>query len=248
VHRRKGISLLLYVLFWPALFTISTFSFVLRKCFGILQGRFSKVRPKKKTVVLGYVPVELFIALCLLTFGLYPYAWLWGNSGAFVSLCGDRLQEKRVKLYAAIGFCVQLILPVSFAIYGMGRFTGPPQLLDLAINSAFLYAAAYILLILPQRCYYFFDIRWNLRSAVEAWDKDGVMIDRTMTSWFKLFAFGSIYIQLHANRLIGLGMPGFAGQDDIMPDFSVRRWLQEYVIIRRPAIRLSDAVQENVSE
>jgi hypothetical protein len=235
-------------MFWPALFAISTLSFVIRKSFSVLRGGFFKVRPRGKNAVLGYVPVELFIALCLLTFGLYPYAWLWGNSSAFVSLCGYRLQEKRVRFCAAIGFCIQLIPIVSLALYAVWRYTASPQLLDFALHSALLYVAAYVLLVLPQRCYCFFDIRWNLRRTVETWDKDGVMIDRTMTSWLKLFAFGSIYIQFHANRLIGLGMPGFAGQDEIMPDFSVRRWLQEYVIIRRPAVRPSDTIQENISE
>jgi hypothetical protein len=246
VHKRRGVLLVLYALLWPALFMVSTALFVVRRGFALTLGVFSKIRPdsEKKPAVLGYIPLELFMALCVLSCGLYPFSWLWSNSGALVALCRDRLQEKRLRLCAGMGFCVQVLLPCSIALLLAWRFTGDPVFWDFAGRFLALYAASFLLLILPQRSYLFFAMRWNIRRAVEAWDKDGVMISRTMSSWLKLFAFGSVYAQYHINRLIGLGMPGFAGQDEIMRDFSVKRWLDEYVIIRRRAIPLSAAPEE----
>jgi hypothetical protein len=180
--------------------------------------------------------------------GLYPFSWLWSNSSALANLCGNRLQDKRLRLYAGTGFGVQLLLPVSLGLFLGWHFTGDSQLWDLALRFSVLYAAAGVLIMFPQRCYYFFNLRWNIRRAVEAWDKDAVMIGRTMASWFKLFVFGSAYIQFHANRLIGLGMPGFADQDEIMPDFSVKRWLSEYVIMKRRPIPGYGKLQESGNE
>ncbi|MDR1021606.1 MAG: hypothetical protein LBL73_12660 [Synergistaceae bacterium] len=240
MHKRRGISLVVYALLWPALFAVSTVLFVIRRGFALARGSFSKIRlnSAKKPVALGYIPVELFMALGVLTSGLYPFSWLWSNSAALVGLCGDRLQERRLRLCAGMGFCVQTLLPVSLVLFFAWHFTGDPMLWNFASRFLALYAASFFLLALPQRCYLFFALRWNIRRAVEAWDKDGVMIDRTMSSWLKLFAFGSAYIQYHINRLIGLGMPGFAGQDEIMRDFSVKKWLNEYVIIRHHSIPL----------
>jgi hypothetical protein len=235
-------SLLLYILFWPILFAVSTISFVARRCFALARGAFSKARADspKAPAVLGYIPVELYAALSVLTCGLYPFSWLWSNSAAFTNLCANRFQEKRLRLYAVTGFCVQLLLPVSLALFLASRFTDSLRFEYFAPRFLLLYAASYLLLVFPQRCYHFFDLRWNIRRAVEAWDKDGVMISRTMKSWFKLFTFGSAYIQFHINRLIGLGMPGFVGQDEIMREFSVKNWLNEYVIIKKRGVRISD--------
>lgn len=196
---------------------------------------------------MGYIPVELFTALSVLTLGLYPFSWLWSNSAAFANLCGGRLQEKRLRLYAVTGFCAQLLLPVSLALFLVRRFTDAPWLWDLGPRFLLLYAASYVLLVFPQRCYHFFDLRWNIRRAVEAWDKDGVMINRTIKSLIELFAFGSAYIQFHINRLIGLGMPGFAGQEEIMREFSVKSWLNEYVIIKKPGAGISGEPEESQS-
>ncbi|MDR0617088.1 MAG: hypothetical protein LBG29_09805, partial [Synergistaceae bacterium] len=250
VHRRRGVSLFLYVLFWPALFVVSTISFIIRRSFAFLGGGFAKSREDspKRPAILGYIPVELFIALSFLTFGLYPFSWLRSNSSALASLCGNRLQDKRLRLYALTGFCLQLLLPVSLGLFAGWHFTGDPRLWDFALRASLLYVLSGVLIIIPQRCCYLFNLRWNIRRAVESWDKDGVMIARTMASWLKLFIFGSAYIQFHANRLIGLGMPGFAGQDEIMADFSVKRWLNEYVMIRKHPIPQYGKLQESGNE
>jgi hypothetical protein len=244
VHRRRGVFLLIYLLFWPLLFILSTVLYVIRKCFGAIKGKFSRTKVvKKKPSVLGYIPVELFIVLCAMTLGVYPFIWLWGNSGAFINFCGNRLQEKRLRRFSAAGFCIQLLLPASIILYVMWRLTGMAEFIDYTLRCSAAYVILYTAVIFPQRCYYYFDLRWNMRSAVEAWDSERIMIGRTMTSWLNLFVFGSAYIQLHMNRLIGLGMPGFAGQDEILPDFSVSKWMREYVI-RRPVPVTVNELQE----
>jgi hypothetical protein len=195
-------------------------------------------------VVIGYVPIEIFLALCAITFGIYPYAWLWNNSRAFVQLCGSRLRVNYLRRFAAAGFCAQLLLPAMVAAYVVWRFTGSERIFEIGLRCCVAYALFYALFVFPQRCYYFFALRWNMRSAVASWDRDGVMIDRTMMSWLKLFALGSVYIQLHSNRLIGLGMPGFADQDEILPDFSLGRWLREYLIAKKHTPEMINDLQE----
>jgi hypothetical protein len=176
---------------------------------------------------------------------MYPYLWLWNNSNPFVKLCGNRLQGSRLKVFAAMGLCVQFLPPISLTLFAAGRFVGAYQFFDISTQCAVLYAFSYALLIFPQRCYCFFHLRWNIRNAVAAWDREEMMIGRTMTSWLKLFLFGSAYIQFHMNRLMGLGMPGFADQEEIRPDFSIQKWLREYVLIRRPAIDIPNDLKES---
>ena len=168
MHRRRGVSLFLYVLFWPALFVVSTISFIIRRSFAFLGGGFAKSREDspKRPAVLGYIPVELFIALSFLTFGLYPFSWLRSNSSALASLCWNRLQDKRLRLYALTGFCLQLLLPVSLGLFAGWHFTGDPRLWDFALRASLLYVLSGVLIIIPQRCCYLFNLRWNIRRAV----------------------------------------------------------------------------------
>ena len=60
------------------------------------------------------------------------------------------------------------------------------------------------------------------------------MINRSITSWFKLFLLGSIYIQHHINRLMGLGMPGFADVSEIEHDASLMDIIDDYIAIGKP--------------
>jgi hypothetical protein len=236
VHGRRGFYYVLYFFCAPFIFLFSPIAGLLRRAAAKLGRTLLRTRPARRPAVLGYTPIELFVALCAVTFGTYPYFWLWSNANAFTRLCGGRLQGKRLKQFAATGFCVQLLLPAALALYALWRFAGTERALESAMRCALAYAVSYAVLIFPQRCYCYFHLRWNLRNAVTQWDRDEMMIDRTMTSWLKLFIFGSAYIQSHTNRLMGLGMPGFADQDEIRPEFSFRKWLREYVVIRKPAI------------
>jgi hypothetical protein len=205
------------------------------RAFGAVRGKFSGIRLPVGAETLGYLPIELFATLLVVTLGLYPYIWLWSNANVLVKFCGGRVRAGYLKRFTAIGLCVQLLLPSALISYALWYFVGYQQFHTLAIELSAGYIASYALLVFPQRCYYYFDLRWNMRNAVSSWDSNALMIDRTLMSWFKLFVFGSGYIQLHTNRLIGLGMPGLASQDEILPDFSISKWLREYVLIRRPA-------------
>jgi hypothetical protein len=247
VHGRKGIFLLLYFVSLPVLFLLSPVFKLARRLLGALERAFSRPRAKRanKEALLGYIPIELFLTLCVATFGFYPYVWLWNNSKALIGLCGRWIYEKRLRGFAAAGFFLQLLMMVSIAFYAASRLIGSSQFFDYAFRCSVVYIILYSFLIFPQRCYYYFELRWNIRRAVGLWDRDAVMIDRTMTSWLKLLLFGSAYIQLHANRLIGLGMPGFAGQDEILPEFSVRRWVKEYVIIKKRSVGVMSDLRED---
>ncbi|MDR3331687.1 MAG: DUF4234 domain-containing protein [Synergistaceae bacterium] len=224
-------------------FLILPFRFVLRvlgKAATAAGKSFLKIFKKRgeaspAPAVIGYIPIEIFISLCIITFGIYPYIWLWSNSRAMVQLCGSRVRRGLLRRFAASGFCAQLMAPLLAAAYIAWRFTGIERIMDIGLKCLVAYALIYALVIFPQRTYCYFALRWSIRNAVAAWDREEIMIARTMTSWLKLFLLGSAYIQLHSNRLIGLGMPGFADQDEILPDFSLGKWMREYVITKKPA-------------
>jgi hypothetical protein len=190
-----------------------------------------RIRESHEATVLGYIPTRLYAGMSLVTFGLYPYIWLWGNAKAFVKIGGDRVSGRSVTLFAVIGFLVQLLLPIDAVMYAAWWFIGSAQARDAVIITALAYGALQASIVLPLKCFHYFNLRWVLRSAVISWDQDGVMIERTITSWFKLFLFGSAYIQYHINRLIGLGMPSFAGADEIEPDKSIGEMIDDYIII-----------------
>jgi hypothetical protein len=159
---------------------------------------------------------------------------MWGNAYAFNKVGGRRINEASIKGLAIMGFLVQLLLPASAAFYSFHRFTGSSDARGLSIQTACAFAVLYALLILPMRCFNYFSLRWALRSAVIEWDKEGVMVGRAMTSWFKLFLLGSAYIQHHINRLMGLGMPGFADVSEIEMDISLADIIDNYVTSVRP--------------
>jgi hypothetical protein len=116
-------------------------------------------------------------------------------------------------------------------MYAAWWFTGSAQARDAVIITALAYGVLQVLIVLPLKCFHYFNLRWIVRSAVISWDEDGVMIERTITSWLKLFLFGSAYIQYHINRLIGLGLPSFADADEIEPDKSIGELIDDYILI-----------------
>ncbi|GHV26736.1 hypothetical protein FACS1894167_00570 [Synergistales bacterium] len=194
----------------------------------------SKYGEANRAELMGYIPIELFVSLCILSLGMYPSIWMWVNAPAFAILCGDKVRAGRMKLYAVMSFCVHLILLLSAAFSLYRIFTGHQDGLKTAAICFAIYSLLYLATVLPMRCYYYFDIRWNIRKVVSAWDNNLIMSGRTMASWLKLFLFGAAYIQYHTNRLMGLGMPGFADYDDIVPDMAVRAFVKDFVLPPKP--------------
>lgn len=197
-----------------------------------LAALFARIRASQQDALLGYIPPTLFLALCLCTLGLYPYVWLWSNASGFVKIGGARIRENALRRFAAMGFCVQLLAAAAVFMYLWSRIAGSEAAHRYAYFVLLAYLLLYLFLVLPLRCFHFFELRWNIRNAVIEWDSYAIMIGRTMTSWTKLFLGGSAYIQWHINRLIGLGMPGFADADELA-DLTITELIDRY--IRRPA-------------
>ncbi|MDR1915807.1 MAG: hypothetical protein LBQ58_04445 [Synergistaceae bacterium] len=190
-----------------------------------------RIKESHEAIVLGYIPTRLYVGMSLVTFGLYPYSWMWDNARAFVKIGGDRIRVASIRHLALVGFCVQLLLPVIAVFCCVGWFTGSAQVYLANLFGALMFGVLQIFIILPLKCSLYFRLRWMLRNAVISWDRDGLMIERTVTSWLKLFFLGSIYIQYHINRLIGLGMPGFADADEIEMDRTLGELIDDYIII-----------------
>jgi hypothetical protein len=201
--------------------------------FAFFDGRMRAMREAHESAVLGYVPIKLFIGLCLITMGLYPYIWIWNNAYAFNKLGDRRVTEASFKRLAALGFAAQSLLPISAAFYAAGRFFDARIAIEISYAVTFALVAIYLLAVFPMRCFNYFCVRWALRSAVIKWDIDGVMVGRAMPSWFKLFLFGSVYIQRHINRLMGLGMPGFADVSEIESDATLGELIESYVLTEK---------------
>lgn len=192
-------------------------------------GKLRAVREVRESAVLGYIPLKIFLGLCLITLGAYPYVWIWGNAYAFNKMGERRIGEESFKRLAVLGFAVQMLLPVSAACYAAWYATGLPMMFEIAHAVAFALVLLYLSVIFPMRCFNYFCFRWALRSAVIKWDSDGVMVGRAMPSWIGLFLFGSVYIQRHINRLMGLGMPGFADASEIESDATLGERIGRYI-------------------
>jgi hypothetical protein len=188
------------------------------------------VRKARESAVLGYIPLKIFLGLCLVTLGAYPYVWIWGNVYAFNKMGERRIGEGSFKRLAVLGFAVQMLLPACAALYAAWHFTGIGLAHEITFAVAFAFVLLYSSVIFPMRCFSYFCVRWALRSAVIKWDREGVMVGRTMPSWIGLFLFGSAYIQYHINRLMGLGMPGFADASEIESDTTLGELIGRYVI------------------
>lgn len=179
--------------------------------------------------LLGYIPLSLFVGISIASLGIYPYLWLWGNLHAFEKSGARGLDKVELVKFSVVGFCTQLLVPVALISYLLGKLTELQMFYEFAFRAGVVYVLAYILLVLPLRCFNYFNIRWKIREAVNEWDHAGMMIGRTMQSWIKLFCFGSFYLQYHINRLMGLGMHGFADESEIMPDFPITDFLKAYL-------------------
>jgi hypothetical protein len=196
-----------------------------------LRARLRKIKESRAAALLGYIPTRLFIGLCAITLGLYPYTWMWENVYAFNKVGGDRINGISIKRLAVAGFLIQFSTLAAAASYAACRLTGMDGALKPAAITASSCVILYFLLVFPMKCFNYFVIRWAIRSAVIEWDREGVMVGRTMTSWIKLFLFGSAYIQYHINRLMGLGMAGFADVSEIEPDASIGEFIDDYVTV-----------------
>ncbi|MDR3330996.1 MAG: hypothetical protein LBT08_00065 [Synergistaceae bacterium] len=213
-----------------------------------VRDRLRSVKRAQKASMLGYIPLKIFIGISLITFGIYPYIWAWGNVYAFIKVCGGRVREGAIRGFAVIGCCVQLLMPFAVTATLWWLATDEPRAYELAVQASVLYAGAYLFIISPMRCFHYFDLRWNLRIAVSEWDRESMMIDRTMTSWFKLFILGSAYLQFHINRLMGLGMPGFADPEEITGDFSLGEWLRDYLRAKGHNPHAEDDYYDDIEE
>jgi hypothetical protein len=178
---------------------------------------------------IDYIPVELFALFSFASAGIYPYFWLLDRVDTFAAVDAIRLDRTGIDRYCVIGIFVQLLPLAAAAVFLWARFTGLREWYAYASILLAAYAAALVFVVLPLRCFYQFDICWRMRRAVSMWDKDGMMIERTAPSLFRLFLFGTAYIQRHVNRLIGLGMPGFAGYDEIGTEATLGDAIKEYV-------------------
>ena len=197
--------------------------------FSKFAGRLRAVDKTRESALLGYIPAKLFLGLCVITCGLYPYIWMWDNTYAFNKLGGSRIKEESVRRLAVLGFLVQLLLPIAIGMWIVWKVTRSAVTGEIFQTTAFVFLSLYFVVIFPMRCFNYFCVRWSLRGAVIEWDNDGIMVSRSITSWFKLFLFGSVYIQHHINRLMGLGMPGFADASEIERDASLFDIIDDYI-------------------
>lgn len=196
---------------------------------GGLLGWLRFIRSSNQENLLGYIPVSIFASLSLLTLGLYPYIWFAQNVRAFISLSLEKIEERSLRRYAVMGFFVQSLLFLSIAMALWGEVADSPLHFEYALRFAFFYAFLSLFVLLPIRSFLYFGLRWNLRRAVAAWDHSRIMVPRTMPSWWKLFLFGSLYLQHHINRVIGLGMPGFADAEELRESLPFLEWLGGYL-------------------
>jgi hypothetical protein len=202
----------------------------IRALFAYFNDKRRAVREAHESAVLGYIPLKIFLGLCVITLGAYPYVWIWGNAYAFNKMGERRVDEASFKRLAVLGFVVQMLLPVSAALYAVWYFTGFGMAIEVAHAVVFALVMLYLSVVFPMRCFNYFCFRWALRSAVIKWDFEGVMAGRAMPSWIGLFLFGSAYIQYHINRLMGLGMPGFADASEIESDATLGELIGSYVV------------------
>ena len=178
---------------------------------------------------IDYIPMGLFALFSVCSAGLYPYIWLLNRIDGFAAIGATGLDRSGLGRYCVFGICAQLLPLASLVVCLWAHFAGVGEWYASAFLMLAAYGAAIVLVILPMRCFYHFDIRWRLRRAASRWDENGLMIARTAPSLLRLFLFGTAYLQAHVNRLIGLGMPGFTGYDDVGTDATVGDAIKDYV-------------------
>lgn len=185
--------------------------------------------PEEKEPLLGYVPISVFASLSVITLGLYPYIWFSQNIRAFMELSLERIEEATLRRYVVLGYFVHVLLYIAIALSAVGSFFDAPLAREYAHRFALVYAFISFVLLLPVRSFLYFGLRWNLRRAVAAWDSNIITVPRTAPYLWKLFVFGALYIQFHINRVIGLGMPGFADADDLREAQPFLEWVNGYL-------------------
>lgn len=169
------------------------------------------------------------MGLSFATIGLYPYVWLWEHLGAFGRIGGDAKGDRSIRRFAAVGFFTQSLLVASVFLLIVASMLGSDVTFRMSSALGRAYAVLYLAVVLPLRCSCYFAIRWRIRREVALWDSSGIMADRTLFSWFRLFILGSFYVQYHINRLLGLGMPDIGDTDKAAFDFALTRWVVDYV-------------------
>ena len=174
----------------------------------------------RRSTLFDYVPAGLFVGMSLATLGLFPYVWVWCNLYAFAALCGKQVGTARLRLFAVTGFCVQLLLPALASVFFWNGVTQQPSDYDGAASFMVLFAVLYIVVIFPQRCSLYLIFGNSLRRLADSWDREGLMVSRTINSSPKLILLGSSYIQYHINRLADLGAPGLVSESEMMGDLS----------------------------
>jgi hypothetical protein len=207
-----------------------------RRAFRFIFSLRARIRARRaakgraiKSALLGYVPAELFVGLCVVTAGMYPYVWMRNLARAFNKIGSRGIDEAAAMAMAVTGFAVQALVPASLAAFAAWRASGAPLAWALCVDMALAYAFLYVSLVFPMRCFNYFSVRWALRRAVAEWDSEGVLAGRAAPSRLMLFLFGSVYIQLHVNRLMGLGMPGFADASEITPDAPLTKRIADFI-------------------
>lgn len=196
-------------------------------------GRFLKkihdIHSANQGTLLGYIPTSIFMGLSVITLGLYPYIWFAQHVSAFIILSLEKIDEGYLRRYVVIGIIVQLMAVSAVVLALWGIAADSALKMEYAFRFAFFYVSLTFFVLIPIRSFLYFGLRWNLRRAVARWDGSHIMLPRTMPSWWKLFLLGSLYLQHHINRVIGLGMPGFADAEEVRESLPFLEWLGVYL-------------------
>lgn len=184
-------------------------------------------RPQAPSV--AYVPMSHFVLRTIATLGLYPALWLSSRADGIFKLSGGRFKTSLAARCCAVTLVSRAAMALSALCAILSFATGSPSMLSAAEILAVCSLSIAVLVGLPLSCFCLFQIRWAIRRAASEWDDTGLMIVNTLPSAAKLFLFGTAYVQLHANRLICLDMPGFSGYDEIWDDASPISDLRSYI-------------------
>lgn len=168
-----------------------------------------------------YIPLLIFVPISLLTFGIYPYIWFLRRIDSFAAIGTGELDRNRAVAYCIIGSAACAMLSAGLAAWSFAQWH------HLALAGALLL----VLAVVPMRTFWLFELRRRLRDVAHEWDQGAMMTYRTLPSPTLLFIFGSFYLQLHINRLIGLGMPDLGDYDDVAAweDASLREVLTDFL-------------------
>lgn len=175
------------------------------------------------------MPLGIFVPRCAASLGFYPHLWLAARAWSFAELDPVAFDPRAAQRYCAVAAAAHCLLVLA-AVPGVVWLIGGYPLAGAAAQAMLaLYAALLLLVVLPLRWSCLSAIRWAMRSASAEWDSDCVMMPRTMRSLLATHLLGTIYVQSHINRLVGLGMPGLSGYDDIWSDVSAADIVRDFL-------------------